>query len=140
MPGGVLAPFSDMDAECVQKYKNGGVYEVEIKRSRNPQFMGKVFAFFHFCFEHWTNEEGREHLSDKAQFDVFRKHLTVLAGYYDSFHGIDGRVRIEAKSLAYSSMSEGEFQECYSALIRAALKHIFFTMDKATERRLVSFF
>ena len=140
LAGGSLVPFSDMDAEKLMKYKTGGSYEIDIPLSRNPKFHGKVFAFFHFCFEHWSHEEGHEHLNNNAQFGVFRNHLTVLAGYYDSFIGIHNDVRVEAKSLSFSSMSEEEFQDCYSALINAALRHVFHSTDEEVYNRLVGFF
>jgi len=71
---------------------------------------------------------------------VFRSHLTVLAGYYDSFAGIDGRVRVEAKSISYSNMTQEEFEQLYSALINAAIKHIFGDADENTRNQLYNFF
>ena len=137
-PGGLLVPANDVEAERMKRFKSGVVYPVEIKHGRNPKFHGKVFAFFNFCFEYWQGD--REFMDEAGQLDVFRKHLTVLAGYYDTYYAINGDVRIEAKSLAYSSMSQEEFEQCYSALINAALKHIFVNADPSTEQRLLSFF
>lgn len=137
-PGGVLIPANDMESDKLTRFKTGEMYEIEIKLTRNPAFHKKVFAFFHFCFAYWSSD--REFLSEAKQFDIFRNHLTVLAGYYDSFVNIDGGVRIEAKSLAYSNMSPEEFQECYSALISAAMKHIFSSADDNIYDQLVVFF
>jgi hypothetical protein len=137
-PGGTLTPASDMELEKMGRFKTGGQYEVEIKMVRNPLFHRKVFAFFQFCFHHWKCD--REFLSETKQFDVFRSHLTVLAGYYDEFYGIKGDVRIEAKSLSFSSMSQEDFEECYNALIQAAMKHIFIESDENTYNQLLSFF
>lgn len=137
--GGVLIPASDTEAEKLTKFKTGEQYTIEIKRTRNPAFHRKVFAFFGYCFEFWASE--REFISESKQRDIFRNHLTVLAGFYDEFYGIDGRVRIEAKSLSYGSMSQAEFEECYSALINAAMRHIFKGVDDENiYNRLVSFF
>jgi len=124
--GGTLCPASDLIAEKMTKFKSGEVYQVEIKRARNPQFHSKVFAFFGFCFEHWCGDHTDiENMDLGAQFDVFRKQLTCMAGYYDTFHKIGGGVRVEAKSLSYGNMEQAEFEECYSALINAAIKHVF---------------
>lgn len=136
--GGVLTPASDMDAERLTKFKTGEMYEVEIKRTRSPQFHRKVFAFFNFCFEHWEMPEGC--IDEVGQMKVFRNHLTVLAGYYDSFHGIDGKIRIEAKSLSFGSMSQEEFEQFYNAAINAAMKNLFKAGDDEVYNRLVSFF
>jgi hypothetical protein len=76
-----------------------------------------------------------------GQFEVFRKQMTCVAGYYNEYFKFDGTVRIEAKSLAFGNMDEDEFRECYSALINAALKYIFKgTDDPQINNRLLGFF
>jgi len=137
-PGGVLCPASDMELEKLNKFKTGEQYTVEIKLTRNPKFHRKVFAFFNFCFSYWKGDN--EFQSETKQFDVFRNHLTVLAGFYDQHVSIHGDVRVEAKSLSFSSMSQEEFEECYNALIRSAMKHVFKTADDNTYNQLMSFF
>ena len=48
---------------------------------------------------------------------------------------------MEAKSLAYSAMEQSEFEECYSAMINAALVHVFGnTKDPAVLKQLEGFF
>ncbi len=136
--GGTLTPWDDYALEELAKFKTNEVYEVEIKRVRNPSFHRKVFSFFQFCFWHWKGDN--EFQSEAKQFDVFRKHLTVLAGFHESFYKIDGSVRVEAKSLSFGSMSQSEFEECYHALIQAALKHIFKTNDENIYNQLLGYF
>ena len=136
--GGCLTPFCEDDVEDLQKIKTGEVIQANIKRWRNPQFHKKVFAFFNFCFEHWRSD--REFMDEQGQRDVFRKHLTVLAGYYNEYYKLDGSVRIEAKSLAYANMEPREFEQCYHALVNAAMKHIFKGCGKETEQKLMRFF
>jgi len=55
--GGVLVPFSDMDAERMNRFKTGEVYPVDIKQSRNQEFHGKVMAFLHHCFKYWCRKK-----------------------------------------------------------------------------------
>lgn len=136
--GGVLCPANDRDLERMNGFKNGEIYEVEIKKSRNPAFHRKVFAFFNFCFEFWSDETSFQ--CEAGQFDLFRRNLTVLAGFKEIYYTIDGRARVEAKSLAFANMEQEEFERCYSALINAAMKHIFRNTDEATYNRLASFF
>jgi hypothetical protein len=135
--GGILIPASDIEADKLARFKNGDTYECEIKLSRNSKFHGKVFAFFNFCFQYWKGEN--EYQNESKQFDVFREHLTRLAGYHDSFYGIDGRVRIEAKSISYANMTQDEFESLYSALINAAMRNINFD-DEDAYSQLLSFF
>lgn len=136
--GGVLIPADEMELEKLNKFKTGEQYQAEIKLTRNPAFHRKVFVFFKFCFDHWAS--GEEFASESRQFDLFRQNLTVLAGFYESFYKIGGGVRIEAKSLSFSSMSQEEFEECYKALIQAAMKHIFSGSDQEIYNKLSGFF
>jgi len=136
--GGVFRPASDIEFDKTTKFKTGEQYQVEIKLTRNPKFHRKVFAFFNFCFEYWAGIN--QYQSESKQFDVFRNHLTVLAGFYDQFVSIHGDLRVEAKSLSFSAMSQEEFEECYLALTRAAMKHVFKTADENTYNQLLSFF
>ena len=137
-PGGILVPASDIEADKMNRFKTGDIYPVDIKLSRNGKFHGKVFSFFNFCFEYWIG--GNEHYSCDKQFDVFREHLTVLAGYYDEYYGINGSVRIEAKSISYTNMTQEEFEGLYSALINAAMKNIFKDANDGIYNRLIGFF
>lgn len=141
-PGGVLVPASDREVDRMNRFPTGGLIEAEFKITRNPAFHRKVFSFFNFCYEHWCGQgTNYELMDDTAQFDVFRKNLTVLAGYYDEFITIKGTVRVEAKSLAYGNMEQPEFERCYSALINAAIKHVFAnTKDQNTLNTLYGFF
>jgi hypothetical protein len=137
-PGGILAPATDEDSEALSKFKTGEQYQIEIKRARNPAFHRKTFAFFKFCFEHWSSD--REFMNERGQFDVFRNNLTVLAGFYTEYYNLKGEVRIEAKSLSFGSMSQDEFEQHYQALIAAAMRNIFKGCDSSVENQLLSFF
>ena len=137
-PGGVLVPASDMDSDSLTKFKTGEMYEIEMKLHRNPKFHGMVFQFFTFCFSHWKSD--REFMDEKGQFNVFRKHMTVLAGFYDEYFSIDGKARVEAKSLSYGSMEQEEFESVYQALIQVAMQKIFKGSDDQVYNKLVSFF
>ena len=139
-PSGVFRAATDHDFEKTTKFRTGELYEADIKLTRNPKFLRKVMVFFRFCYSHWDGNKVHEHCSETEQLERFRKDLTILAGFYVQTVRIDGSIRTEAESLAFSSMSEERFQECYSALINAAMKHIFKTYDENTFNQLRSFF
>lgn len=141
-PGGLLLPASDADAERLERFKSGAIYPIEIKQPRNPAFHGKVFAFMQFCFEHWApGQTDHRFKASAAQFDAFRKELTVLAGYRDVTFKINGGFRVEPKSLSFSNMEQAEFEEFYSAAINAAISHVFNnTTDPEILHKLQSFF
>ena len=139
--GGALLPQSEIEQNKMTRFKNDGCYEIEIKQTRNPVFLSKAMVFFTFCFEYWCNDiEGYEYLDEPAQFDSFRKNLTVLAGYKVVTWKIGGGFRVEAESLAFANMDEERFSSCYHALIQAALSNIFHGSDKEIYDKLHSFF
>ena len=128
----------DREIDQIKKIPNGSIIEITIKESRNYDFHKKVFAFFNFCFEYWKSD--REFMDEQGQFNLFRKNLTALAGYYDEFFNIKGEVRIEAKSLAYDKMDQAEFESFYHALVNCAMKHIFKDADQSMYDQLIGFF
>lgn len=140
--GGVFCPAFEHDLPRLTKFKNGEIYTAEIKLTRNPAFHRKAFAFFNFCFAHWSAERaGLEHMDESTQFDRFRKDLTILAGFYEQTVRLNGDIRTEAKSLAYANMESDEFERCYSSLINAAIKHVFAgTKDENILNQLRNFF
>ena len=142
MAGGLLSPANDIEAEKLKKFKTGELYPVEIKRVRNPQFHRKVFAFLNFCFQYWTAENAQlQFMDESAQFDTFREHITVLAGYYETTWNLKGEPRIRAKSLSFGNMSQDEFEQFYNAAIRIVVKNIFNnTTDENILNQLQSFF
>lgn len=131
-------PADDVASEKMTKFKTGEQYQVDIKRTRNPQFHRKMFAFFKFCFDHWAG--GHEFQDETLQREEFRKELTKLAGFYDQVFDLQGNFTIVAKSLSFANMEQEEFEQCYSALIQAAMSNIFRSSDEQTLNQLMSFF
>lgn len=136
--GGNLVPADDFTAEKLTKFKTGVQYPVDIKRTRNPHFHAKMFAFFNFCFQYWAG--GHEFQDESLQFDEFRKELTKTAGFYDQVFDLQGNFAIVAKSLSFGSMDQEEFEQCYNTIIQAAMTNIFRTADEQQLNKLMSFF
>ena len=136
--GGVLVPASDMESDALRRFKTGEQYQIEIKFSRNLAFHRKTFAFFNFCFDHWRSD--KEFIDERGQFEVFRKNLTVMAGFYKEYYNLKDEVRIEADSISYAGMLPEVFEKHYKALINAAMKHIFVGCDREVENKLYEFF
>ena len=138
MPGGSLTPASDIESEKMTRFKNVELYEVDIKLSRNIGFHRMTFKFFNHCFAYWNDIN--EYIEERTSFDMFRKEMIVLAGYRNVYHTIDGGVRVEAKSISFSAMSQDEFEALYKALIRVAVSKIFVNCDIEIEQKLLRFF
>ena len=130
-------PFSDHGADKIRQIENGSIIEVSFKTERNYKFHSKVFAFLQYCYNFWINEN--EYQTERVSFDVFRKNLLVIAGYKDIYYKIDGSFRVEAKSMAYGNMTQDEFEDCYHALIQAAMDNLFSNNPEEYDT-LISFF
>jgi hypothetical protein len=139
--GGVMTPADDETADYLTSIKTDSHLKVKITKVRNYRFHKKVFNFFNFCFAHWNADFHHEFKDERAQFNAFRKQLTILAGYHNEIVNLRTKsVGYEAQSLSYESMDEDTFRQCYTALINAAMKHIFKGSDNEIYNKLVSFF
>lgn len=143
-PGGVLLPASEVESERLKRLKSGIVYEVDIKggEKRNRGYHGKIFLFMTFCFQYWDGHNTDfQYQCEKAQFDSFRKNLTIASGYFDWVVGLNGEPMMQARSLSYDSMEQEEFEQCANAMINAAMATVFNnTNDEQILNRLQSFF
>lgn len=135
LPDGKLEGLGDSDKLAYQRFKlrlknleAGELCEIDVKLPRNSKYHRKYFALLTLGFEHW--DAGRKHKSYKGvevqkNFDRFREDITVLAGYYDQVFGIDGKMKLVAKSISFGSMQQDEFEQLYSATINVLLDKVF---------------
>ena len=114
-----------------KKLKYGDRITCEFRRTRNAKFHRKGMALLNFLYEHWEpGEINNEYGTPEKNFDRFRKDLTILAGFYEQHIRVNGDIRVEAKSISFSSMDEDEFEAWYSAIIDVGLKYILKNYSK----------
>ena len=127
---GVFVPLgNEFDAVAA-----GEVITCKYSFARNPRFHRKMFALFKFVFDALPEPEpiqfrGNE-ITPLLNFDVARKELTIMAGFYEVVGKIDGSAKAVAKSLSYASMDNEEFAKVYSAVIDVALRVLPYSMTK----------
>lgn len=121
---------ADPDTErYAGKVSLGEILTGEFRKVRNPKFHRKMFALFNLAFEYWQpGEISSKYGVPEKNFDRFRKDLTILAGFYEVHHRIDGALKIEAKSLAVGSMDDNEFSMCYRAILDVVHNRILPTL------------
>ncbi len=124
-----LAPATDHDADLLKHIKIGQPTKLTFKRVRNYEFHKKFFALLNFAFSYWEPDE--ENLIGEKNFDQFRADVIILAGFYDRCIRLDGSTRVVAKSIAFGSMSEEEFEKLYGKTIDVLVKHVlkYYTGD-----------
>ena len=115
---GHLVPATDRDRLLLDKIKTGEAVKMTLKRVRNYRYHKKYFALLNFAFDIFEPEQGEKN------FDRFRKDIAILAGFYEQSVRLDGSIRTEAKSLAFGSMSEDEFEELFTKSIDVIIKYV----------------
>ena len=61
-------------------------------------------------------------------FDVYRKWVTMRAGYVDIYETPRGKL-YDAKSIAFGSMDQIEFEEVYSRVLDVIIKDLGITEE-----------
>ncbi|WP_257293445.1 DUF1367 family protein [Endozoicomonas sp. YOMI1] len=125
----MLMPVSDDDQLFVQQLKTGQVIRAEFRKVRNPHFHRKFFALLKLGFDHFEPQPCRmagtdQWFTPEKNFDEFRRWVTVKAGFYDVIGYPDGGVRVRARSLKFSSMSQEIFEQLYSAAMDVLLSFV----------------
>lgn len=121
-----FSPADEHAKENMAKFKLGTMVRCKITRKNNAAFHRKMMALFNVGFEYWVpGEIDCKYGKPEKNFDRFRKDMTILAGYYEIHHRIDGTFRVEAKSLSFDSMEPEEREDLFSNLINVLLKNIF---------------
>ena len=137
--GGVMVPDSEAEADRMKRFKNGETYKVNITLPRNTDFHRKALKFFRFCFNYWVGDHDGIQTGEK-QFDYFRGELLKSAGYFHTVFNLDATFEIAPDSIKFENMDQDEFEQCYSALINAAMRTIFHPDDDQIFNELKSFF
>jgi hypothetical protein len=105
------------------KSEPGQIVNIEASFPRNLKFHRKFFALLNLGFEAWqpaTKFKGMEIAKD---FDQFRSDVTILAGFYEQ------TFTLKAKSIAFGSMEEPEFEALYSAVVNVLLQRVLTTYE-----------
>jgi hypothetical protein len=124
---GHLVPVNEDEADKLRRIKAGATVRCDITQMRNAAFFRKWWALAKLAFDVWTETvtpyeyKGQAVLAD---FDRFRRDLTILAGFYRPVFNARGEVRLEAESLKWSQMDEDRFEALYSKTIDAVLQKV----------------
>ena len=149
--GPILTPADDDAKEFLDKMKLGQSVKCKITRSRNVRYHRKWFSLARFAFDYWepnttdweTASPGMLQALEKAgisvekNFDRFRKDLIILSGYYEATPQLNGKIRIEAKSIAFDAMEEDEFEKLFSATVQVVINKICTDLDEQMVRNAV---
>ena len=127
---GNFIPADDEDREKAKKIKNGTIVKAKVTVPRNYKYHQKFFVFIKATFDM------QEHFED---MEVYRKWITMKAGWFDTIHSPNGNTVFAAKSISFDSMEEDEFEKLFSACIDVFLKELGNGITEDELRRVVEF-
>lgn len=120
-----LVPAHDSDLEAIKKLPANQPITVSVTRIRNVDHHRKYFALLNYAFDVWEPPEGDPAmLGVQKNFDTFRKNIAVKAGFYEMHYTLAGTIRIEAKSISFTSMDQDEFEKLYDKTIDVLLNMV----------------
>lgn len=128
--GNILLPADAESEAYFEKKKLGSVFEAEFTNKRNPRFHRKFFALLRVGYDLWEpppfEDDGMREKWGAPQKDPekFRKDLIIATGFYRPVFNLNGDMQLEAKSIAFGSMEEAEFERLYSRAIDVLLGYV----------------
>ena len=114
-----LVPLYGSDMDAKRRLRLGEEYEVTIKRPRNYRFHKLFFALLNIG---WENSKA------DMPFDVYRKWVTMRAGFYKVYHTGKGEL-YEADSISFGNMNEDAFHEVYNRVLDVIIKDLDITAE-----------
>ena len=123
-----LVPLYPSDFDEKRKLRLGQDYEVEVRNPRNVGFHRKFFALLNV---------GHENTKMDMPFETYRKYVIMKAGYFKAFTTPRGTF-YDAESIAFSAMSQDQFEELYSRVLNVIIKDIGCTTEEI-EMQILSF-
>lgn len=103
---GNFVPADDEAINFCKSISAGG--EVKVSKARNSKHHRKAFALLNLGFDNQNKFDN---------FEVYRKILTIKAGFFDIAPTKNGEPYYIPKSLSYEQMSAEDFEKWFSATL-----------------------
>ena len=116
--GEYLVPADERSREWVASLRQGQGVVVSARRMRNVGYHRRFFALLRLAYDYWQPSQPLQHEGEpvRKDFERFREDVLILAGQYRASFGLDGTVRLEARSISFAAMDEDEFRRVYRAV------------------------
>jgi Protein of unknown function (DUF1367) len=138
LPGGVLGPLDDSQAELLNRLPADTLLRCKLTRARNPRFHRKFFALVLVGFDAFDPIAEYKGFAIEKNLKAFREDVTIMAGYYIATMRPDGTARLRAKSISFASMDQTEFENLYNAVANVLLQKVLTRYTRADLDAVVS--
>lgn len=125
--GDTLVAADHYAEEFVRSLKFGAGASIEVKRARNVRFHRKFFSLLNLAYDTWEPCGEKLHKGEpiSKNFERFREDILILAGHYEASYGVDGSVKLNAKSIAFANCDEDAFKQIYKSVLDVVWDRIF---------------
>lgn len=131
-----LIPSTQDDWDKLSKVEYGESFSCKTVDQRNINFHRKFFSLINLAFDNLPEQYDQYFKTP----DQLRYELTKRAGFYEEYTDLKGVKQYKAKSIAFDTMSQSEFEQLYSAVIDVIMKWILPDLDKdILESELMNF-
>lgn len=134
--GDYLIPADERARDLVASLRQGQGVSLAAKRVRNVGYHRRFFALLRLAFDYWEPGEALTHSGApvRKDFERFREDVLILAGQYRASFGLDGSVRLDARSISFASMGEDEFRQVYRAVFDVLWDRVLSTSGRFASR------
>ena len=113
---GGLSPADDHARKVLAKIEQGKQVSVEYKQPRNGPMHRRYWALAQMVYDNSDTYGSAEQVSD---------HLKILAGWCTSVASKGtGEVYLLPKSISFSAMDQGEFDDFWVRVVKAVTEHL----------------
>lgn len=138
MANGTLGAVGHEAEEWLKGLKPGQQVWVSVRKARNAKFHRKFFTMLTYAFDVWSDAMPYTEWNGipiKADFETFRKKVTVSAGFYDVHFSGDGQgFELVARSIKFEKMDDEEFERLYNAVITVLIEKFLPNLGWSSEK------
>lgn len=111
---GAYFPIMESDVDKLNKFADGEVLEIQIKKDRFYPHHQKYWALCNMVAQNHKELEELRGLDNKDKVD---EYIKLKIGHIDCRLIIEGKVHIKTKSIGYPGMDQAAFQEFFDQAV-----------------------
>jgi len=128
-----------LTVEFLEAVKLGGIIHGNFSKMRNAAFHRKFFAMLNVGYESFEPDLSPTQWGvPQKNIEMFREHVLCLAGFGDLVIDLNGRSRMKAQSISFSSMDQAQFERVYSKVADVILEKVLTSYTRKDLDNVVS--
>jgi len=130
LPNGFIPEDAANEPGVFDSLKNNEIVKVKFVRPRDYEKHKKYFALLNIGFDAFEPNTKHKGVLVEKNFERFRNEIAILSGHYDVVVSLDGKLKLEAKSISFGKMSEQDFIDLYNKSVNVILQKVLTTYTR----------